>query len=224
MTQYFSIVNFLSITSTIILTSDVSYATSMQLIYKNFLTTILLTLFFALSRPEKQLSKYLPNSNFMGLENHLVFWISCAILTAAQVASYFYYYNTPDFVPNSQPSATFSSGWNGVCKSATINFLITVLEFSVLPFFIFRSSPWKEPIYKNWPLTVLILINIALIIPIYFFTSSFSIIDMQTIGKSYAGVVLAITGGGCLLCGIANWVIEKGRLHEFITNVDQLDL
>lgn len=51
MTQYFSIVNFLSITSTIILTSDVSYDTSMQLIYKNFLTTILLTLFFALSRP-----------------------------------------------------------------------------------------------------------------------------------------------------------------------------
>lgn len=66
MTQYFCIINFLSITSTIILTSDSSYNSSYQLIYKNFLTTILLTLFFAFSRPAQSLSKYLPNSNFMG--------------------------------------------------------------------------------------------------------------------------------------------------------------
>jgi hypothetical protein len=113
MTQYFLIVNFISITSTIIQTSDVSYSTSMQLIYKNFVTTLLMTLFFALSRPLKQLSRYLPNANFMGYENHLVFWLTCGALTAGQVGAYYYYINSSDFTPNPKPVANFKDGWTG---------------------------------------------------------------------------------------------------------------
>lgn len=67
MTQYFVMTNFMDIITFIILITDASSPTSLHIIYKNFVTTIFITLFFALSRPAKQLSKYLPNSNFMGL-------------------------------------------------------------------------------------------------------------------------------------------------------------
>lgn len=67
MVEYFCIVNFMAVVTTIILTVDAAYTTSMQLIYRNFVTTILMTLFMALSRPVKTLTKYLPSSNFMGL-------------------------------------------------------------------------------------------------------------------------------------------------------------
>lgn len=218
MTQYFIITNFMEISAAILLTTDASGATSIQIIYKNFLTTLFITLFFALSRPIKKLTKNLPNSNFMGLENHLVFWLSCLIFIAGQVSSYFFYYNSPDFVPNPQHSATFSSGFNGLCKSSTINFLMSVLFYSSLPLFVYRSSPWKEPIYKNIPLISLVLINIFLIIPIYFFTSQLSFLDLQPIGIYYAGIILAIIGGSCVVCGIANLIIEKCKFHESITN------
>lgn len=178
MTRYFLIVNFISITTTLLLTADVTYMTSMHLIYKNFVTTLLMTLFYALSRPAKSLSKFLPNSNFLGVESHLVYWSSCLILSAAQVGAYYYYYNTSDFVANPKPSATFSDGWNGLCKSTTVNFLIVILHSTLLPIMVYRGSPWKEPIYKNVALTVLIIINIVLIVPIFFQTASLSFLDL----------------------------------------------
>jgi hypothetical protein len=133
-----------------------------------------------------------------------------------QLGAYFYYYNTSDFVPNPNTAITFADGWSGLCKSSTVNFLITTLQFTFLPIFIHRSSPWKEPIYKNIALSVLILINIALIIPIYLFTPYFSFLDLQNINQTYAGIMLGITGGSCILCGIANWIIEGAQLHEVI--------
>jgi hypothetical protein len=164
-----------------------------------------MTLFFALSRPVKQLSKFLPNSNFMGVENHLVFWSSCLILSAGQVGAYYYYYNNSgDFVANPKPSATFSDGWNGVCKSTTVNFLIIVLEYTLLPVMIYRSSPWKEPIYQNVALTVLIIINIALIVPIFFETASLSFLDLQPIAQGPAAVIFIITLIGCISCAAVN--------------------
>ena len=183
LTQYFIIGSFIFIPSIIILTTDVTFATSMQSIYKNFITTLFMTLFFALSRPAKVLSRYLPNSNFMGKENHLVFWLSSIIFAAGQAGAYYYYYKTSDFVPNPRPVATFQSGWNGNTKTSTVNFLILVLQFTLIHIAIYRSSTWKESIYKHIPLTILIVVNLGLIIPIYFLAANLSFLELQPIAQ-----------------------------------------
>jgi hypothetical protein len=114
----------------------------------------------------------------MGVENHLLFWINCLILSAGQVGAYLYYYQTSDFVANPYPNATYQEGWNGVCKSTTVNFLIIILEHTLLPIFIYRSSPWKEEIYKNKALCLLIVINLVLIVPFFFETANLSFLDL----------------------------------------------
>lgn len=65
--QYTILANLLDTLNTLILSHDSSYSTSMQLIYRNFFTSIPLTIFYGLSRSSKKLTKNLPNSNFMGL-------------------------------------------------------------------------------------------------------------------------------------------------------------
>lgn len=78
--RFTMLVNLVNTVNTLILSNDASYNPSMQQTYINFITVIPLTIFYGLCRPEKKLSKYMPASNFMGLENHLVIWILGAIL------------------------------------------------------------------------------------------------------------------------------------------------
>jgi hypothetical protein len=143
----------------------------------------------------------------MGVENHLVFWTNCLILAAGQLGAYLYYYHNSDFVANPHPIATYKDGWNGVCKSTTVNFLIIILEFTLLPIFIYRSSPWKEEIYKNKPLSLLIVINLVLIVPFFFETANLSFLDLQPIDPSSAGIIFAIIIFACIDCGIVNKII-----------------
>lgn len=101
MAKYYGITQFLSIVLTLIMTSDYSYFTSIELIYKNFLNTLLITLLFGRSKPAEKLTKKTPNSNFLDLENHLVFWGNTIICSLGLIISYSYYKNTDDFEPNS---------------------------------------------------------------------------------------------------------------------------
>ncbi len=143
MSQYYLIISFLTITSTLALTYDSSYHTSMQLMYLNFLIISPITVLFAFSKPNKTLNKELPNSNFMGLENHLVFWLNCMVSTFGQVGALFYLYNSSGFEHNTQTEIKFPTGWNGECQSSTADFLIIALLYITLSINIYRSSPWK---------------------------------------------------------------------------------
>ena len=67
MAKYYGITQFLSIVLTLIMTSDYSYFTSIELIYKNFFNTLLLTLLYGRSKPADKLTKKTPNSNFLDL-------------------------------------------------------------------------------------------------------------------------------------------------------------
>ena len=100
MSRYYGITQFLSIVNTLILTEDCSYFTSLQLLYKNFVNTLLITLFFGMSRPAKKLAKATPSSNYLDLQNHLIFWGNLLICSLGLVASYVYYFNSDDFIPN----------------------------------------------------------------------------------------------------------------------------
>jgi magnesium-transporting ATPase (P-type) len=100
MAKYYGITQFLSIVNTVILTEDCAYFTSLELIYKNFINTLLITVCFCMCRPSRKLSKPIPNSNFLDLENHLVFWGNLLICTVGLVVAYIQYASSADFVPN----------------------------------------------------------------------------------------------------------------------------
>lgn len=53
MTKYYGMTQFTSITLTLLMSTDASYFTSIQLIYKNFLSTLIITLFLGMTRPAK---------------------------------------------------------------------------------------------------------------------------------------------------------------------------
>jgi RsiW-degrading membrane proteinase PrsW (M82 family) len=109
-------------------------------------------------------------------------WGNVIIFTVAVVAGYQYYVNTSDFVANPNPVATFADGWNGVNKSGTLIFLMLIIVCTLLPLFIYRSDPWKQPLYKNVILTVIIVVNSVLFFAIYYTTSYLSFLDLVPIG------------------------------------------
>jgi P-type E1-E2 ATPase len=65
--QYFSILQFLSIINTLVLTGDVSFTTSNMEIYKNFSSSLAVCVALSLSLCAERMVKYAPNSNFMAL-------------------------------------------------------------------------------------------------------------------------------------------------------------
>ena len=120
MSKYYGITQFLSIINTVILTEDCAYFTSFELMYKNFLNTLWMTVTLGLSFPAKKLNKLIPNSNFLDLENHLIFWGNLIICSVGMVACYIYYSNSDDFSPNmSHRYVHFEDGWYGDTKSST---------------------------------------------------------------------------------------------------------
>ena len=129
----------------------------------------------------------------MGKENHLVYWGNSIISIIGMILAYEYYYYSSDFTPNPITKVTFKDGWNGVNKSSTVLFLISVLYYISLSFLLYRGSPWKKPIYRNILMTLLIVLNIVLIIVIFFTTEKHSWIDLVKIDKEKAAIVLAIT-------------------------------
>ena len=67
MAKYYSITQFSSLVVTVIMTSDATYFTGLELIYKNLFSTLLITVFFGLTKPSKQLTKHLNNTNMLDL-------------------------------------------------------------------------------------------------------------------------------------------------------------
>lgn len=126
-------------------------------------------------KPYQKLKKFIPNSNFLDLENHLIFWTNLIIFSVGLVASYIYYANTDDFVPNNTHRYVhFEDGWFGNTKSSTMNFIAANLSYIALALFIYKSKPWKQPVWTNKPLFVVILVNTVLIIIISFITDKLS--------------------------------------------------
>ena len=100
MTKYYGMTQFTSITLTLLMSTDSSYFTSIQLIYKNFLSTLIITLFLGMTRPAKQMCRYLNNSNLLDLEHHLQYWLTTIIYSVGLTISYVYFSNTDGFIPN----------------------------------------------------------------------------------------------------------------------------
>ena len=143
MVQFYGIAQYLSLPINLILTEDGSYPSSIQLVIRNFAVMITFTILLALSNAAPTLTKYFTNTNFMGLEHHLIFWGNSIIITIGLIVCYQYYSSSDDFRPNPSPAVTFENGYNSDCVSATLMFLCAMIILTTLGFFIYRSSPWK---------------------------------------------------------------------------------
>ena len=160
--------------------------------------------------PVKKLIKAIPNSNYLDLENHLIFWGNLVICSLGLISSYVYYSNSDDFVPNlGHRYCHFEDGWYGLTKSSTANFISANIIYVLLSLVLYKSKPWKQPVWNNKPLFVIILINAVLIIMISLFNSHMSFLDIQPIAATPMLIIWLIILFTGALCVAYNLVLEK---------------
>lgn len=74
----------------VLLLGDGTFFSDTQLMYLNLSKLIIINLAIPLTRARSEATKFKPQSNFLGLENHLVFWGNVLIYSAGYVAAYVY--------------------------------------------------------------------------------------------------------------------------------------
>lgn len=166
--RYYELISFLKVTSSVLLITDSTYLAQMQVIFYTFTTTVIYPIFQAMSKPSKTITNSIPNGNLMSPVNTLRFWGSSIIATMGFVGGYFYFKSTPVFKPN--PNPVVDKVWYTVTYSDTCIFLCMLWPFAVYSFIFYIGKPWKEPIYKNYILLLLILINIGFTVTLFYTT------------------------------------------------------
>ena len=103
----------------------------------------------------------------------------------------------------------FEEGWYGLTKSSTANFIAANIIYILLSLVLYKSRPWKQPIWNNKPLFSIILINAVLLILISLFNGHMSFLDIQpiaTLPLLIIWLVILLTGA---LCIAYNLFLEK---------------
>lgn len=86
--RYYVAISCLKYTASMILAMDRSNYSDGQFTYLNYLGTLEIVILLCLSAPAKELSRFLPNENFMSLENHLTVIGQIIISTAGVMTAY----------------------------------------------------------------------------------------------------------------------------------------
>ena len=79
----------------------------------------------------------------------------------------------------------------------------------MLALILYKSAPWKQPIWKNKFLSGIILLNAVLIVGVSFLTGSLSWLGVQKMGNVEMLVIWGIMLTTCLACYGYNLVLEK---------------
>jgi Na+-transporting NADH:ubiquinone oxidoreductase subunit NqrD len=90
-----------------------------------------------------------------------------------------------------------------------VNFITSNIVYIFLPFAIYRSDPWKLPIWTNLPVMGLVILNIVLLVPMSLFTGDFSFLGMVEVAVPQMviiWVVMLVTAG---IVVVVNKLIEK---------------
>ena len=115
-----------------------------QLLYLNLSKLIIINLAIPLSRAQPLPTKFKPQSNFLGLENHLVFWGNVLIFSGGYIAAYIYgRYFSNEFLQNPKPEVTFNSGYFSITYSTTILFICYNIQPPTMVLFLYKSKPWR---------------------------------------------------------------------------------
>ncbi len=92
--QYYFIISWVKLVSSILLLSDSTYFSSMQQIYYNFLATIPIPVILGISFPAAQPTKRRPNGNILTLHSHLLIWGNIVSIAIGMTFTYLWYSST----------------------------------------------------------------------------------------------------------------------------------
>lgn len=185
---------------------DSAYFNQAELLFFNFTSTVIYPIFQAMSRPSKTVTKAIPNGNLFGPVNHFRFWGSTIIATGGLIAGYFYFRTTANFIPNSHNIVTQT--WFPATFTATCMFLLILPPFAIYSLFFYIGEPWKEKIYKNKILFVLIVLNLMSTVAMHYITKyALGPLGLLPIINEYASIILLISIAACTLGFIYNQVI-----------------
>jgi hypothetical protein len=108
----------------------------------------------------------------------------------------------------------FEDGWFGETKSATINFITANVVYVMLAVLLYRSSPWKQQIWTNRPLFLIILLNTLLVAAMSLWTSELGGMGLQPIARGQMAItwgIMLVAGAGC---GCFNMLLGRTCFRE----------
>lgn len=158
--QFYSTGCMFLLIASIILLTDSSYYSTEGLMYLNFGTILIIPVALSMTRPSGDESPYVPDTNMMGWHNHLIFWGNLLIPYTGVLGAWFYFYNTDEFVPNPKTRVTVENGsFNSKIMSTSMIYVLVLIVLAANGFIMHRSSPWRERIYRNYPFSLLLFVN-----------------------------------------------------------------
>lgn len=140
--RFISITSFISVPVVIIMETEGAYYSSFQLIFGNLSKYIVLNIFLALSRSCAKQTIYTCCSNFMKLENQLIYWGNVIIGTLGHLVIMIYYRGESEYIWNYK-YVTTSTGWTSFTSLVSSQYLFYHVHPIALVFGIYVSSPWK---------------------------------------------------------------------------------
>jgi len=164
--RYVIIVNYINISVDIISSTEATFLSMVMALYLNLFMIATLPIISAFSKPnpDKPLTSLSANDNFIGLENHLLTWGNVIILISGVVSGFQFIVNQPDYITNPSPYFPLGGGYNPECQLVTSMFLMMGLPLATTAILVYKSSPWKNPIYRNYVLSIVIGVNILIVL------------------------------------------------------------
>lgn len=219
--EYYTSAAFFNVLASIIMIADSTYYSSGTLMFLNFTSLLIFPVTFAFSKPAEEPTRYVPDSNFMGLHNHLIYWGNVIIPTGGICGAYYYFHSTSEFASNPNPSITIANGFNSQNYSATLIFLLVLVICAFNALFLYSSAPWKQRFYRNILFTILFLFNTSLSILFFFITKNLvTAFEMVEISIANAGICLGIMMGCVVLSFLYNQLIRSFKLDHKILNTE----
>ena len=108
------------------------------------------------------------------------------------------------------------AGFSTFNQSSTIVLLMVLIPFSFNGLFLYVSLPWKVRIYRNYPLFILIVLNILASIMLFYLTPYMTAYFFGTveISPTPVSICLAIIGLSTAVGYLYNQIIDQMEQHS----------
>jgi len=206
---YYGATSFVRATCSFVLMYDLSYFTGNQITFFAYSGNLFLALLLSLSGPADKLSNLIPNDNFMGWENALIYIINWVVPTGGMILSEYFLWNQGFFTP----LTTVPDTWNMTGYSNTIMLLAIELLMTGVIFTIYITQPFKKPIFWNIPLTILLALDLIVYIALFFITE-IHFLGVFEISTMFAGGLLGISLATIAVSSILTILVRLYHKHK----------